>query len=223
MELIAVDTQDAYTRIREAIVTLALDPGSLLDEQKLADALHLGGAPVREALKLLVHDGLVILTPRHGLYVADISLADLEQISEVRQVLEPFCAELAARRATSDDLSVLDALRSEHAAVSGDDRRRLLDVDHKFHQAVVRAAANGHLVRVMEHLFGLSQRLWYLALPQLDMLPTAVAEHLDLLTAVKRRDAESARRIMHAHVKDFYGRVRTLLETNPLPYGDRMP
>jgi DNA-binding GntR family transcriptional regulator len=223
MELIAVDTQEAYTRIREAIVTLALNPGSLLDEQKLADALHLGGTPVREALKLLVHDGLVILTPRHGLYVADISLADLEQISEVRQVLEPFCAELAAQRATPDDLSVLEALRNEHAAISGDDRRRLLDVDHKFHQAVVRAAANGHLVRVMEHLFGLSQRLWYLALPQLDMLPSAVAEHLELLTAIQRRDAERARRIMHAHVKDFYDRVRSLLETSPPPHGDRMP
>lgn len=223
MELIAVDTQEAYTRIREAIVTLALEPGSLLDPQKLADALDVGGAAAREALKLLVHDGLVTLTPRHGLYVAEISLADLEQISEVRQDLEPLCADLAARRATPDDLSVLEALRREHAAVSGDDRRRLLDVDHKFHQAVVRAAANNHLVRIMEHLFGLSQRLWYLALPQLDTLPGAVAEHLDLLAAIKRRDADSARRIMHAHVKDFYDRVRTLLERDPPLRGGRMP
>jgi len=223
MELVAVDTREAYARIREAIVTLELAPGSLLDEQRLAKDLHVGGMPVREALKLLAHDGLVAVTPRHGLYVAAISLPDLEQISEVRLVLEPLCAALAARRATPDDLSVLDALRREHAGIPGEDRRRLLDVDHNFHQAVVRASGNAYLVRIMEHLFGLSQRLWYLALPRLDMLSTAVAEHLDLLAAIENRDAEAARRIMYDHVKDFYDRVRPLLEAAPLPQGETTP
>jgi DNA-binding GntR family transcriptional regulator len=220
MELVAVDTQEAYGRIREAIVTLELPPGSLIDERQLGETLLVGTAPMREALKLLAHDGLVALTPRHGLYVADISMADLEQISEVRLVLEPLCAELAARRATPDDLSVLDALRREHAGISSGNHRHLLDVDHKFHQAVVRAAGNAYLVRIMEHLFGLSQRLWYLALPKLDMLATAVAEHLALMAAIEDGNAEDARRIMHAHVKDFYDRVRPLLEGDPSPHGD---
>jgi DNA-binding GntR family transcriptional regulator len=223
MELVALDTQDAYARIREAIVNLELAPGRMLNEQRLADDLHAGAGPVREALKLLAHDGLVVVAPRHGIYVADLSLPDLEQISEVRLVLEPLCAELAARRATADDLHVLEALRQEYAAASDDNHRRLLDLDHKFHRAVVRAAANVHLVGIMEHLFGLSQRLWHLALPQLDMLATAVAEHLDLLAAIERRDAEVARRIMHDHVKDFYDRVRPLLEAGPPDNGETAP
>jgi len=213
MELVDVDTQHAYERIREAIITLELAPGTLVNEQQLADDLHMGTVPVREALRWLAHDELIVITPRHGLYVADISLPDLEHISEVRLTLEPLCAGLAAQRATPDDLTVLEALRQEQAATAPDDSRRLLDVDHKFHQAIIRAAKNKYLSRILEHFFGLSQRLWYMALPRLDMLPTSVAEHLDMVEAIKSQDVERARRIMYDHVKAFYDQVRHILNS----------
>ena len=214
MELVDVDTRHAYDRIRETIITLQLAPGTLVNEQKLADDLHMGAGPVREALKLLAHDELIVITPRHGLYVANIDLPDLEQISEVRLTLEPMCAGLAAQRATTDDLTVLEALREQQAATEPGDNRRLLDVDHKFHQAIVRAAKNKYLVRTLEHLFGLSQRLWYLALPQLDMLPGAVAEHLNLVESIKSKDADLARKIMYDHISEFYDRVRHILNSS---------
>jgi DNA-binding GntR family transcriptional regulator len=212
MELVDVDTQQAYDRIRESIITLELAPGTLVNEQKLAEDLYMGPATVREALKLLAHDELVVITPRHGLYVADISLSDLEQISEVRLKLEPLCAGLAAQRAATDDLAVLEALRKDQAAIAPSDSRRLLDVDHRFHQAIVRTAKNKYLIRILEHLFGLSQRLWYMALPKLDMLPTAVAEHLKLVESIKSKDADRARKIMYDHVKEFYDCVRNKLD-----------
>jgi len=213
MELVDVDTQHAYERIREAIITLELAPGTLVNEQQLADDLHMGAVHVREALRWLAHDELIVITPRHGLYVADISLPDLEHISEVRLTLEPLCAGLAAQRATPDDLTVLEALRQEQAATAPDDSRRLLDVDHKFHQAIIRAAKNKYLSRILEHFFGLSQRLWYMALPRLDMLPTSVAEHLNMVEAIKGQNVERARRIMYDHVKAFYDQVRHILNS----------
>jgi DNA-binding GntR family transcriptional regulator len=212
MELVDVDTQQAYDRIRESIITLELAPGTLVNEQKLAEDLYMGPATVREALKLLAHDELVVITPRHGLYVADISLSDLEQISEVRLKLEPLCAGLAAQRAATDDLAVLEALRKDQAAIAPSDSRRLLDVDHRFHQAIVRTAKNKYLIRILEHLFGLSQRLWYMALPKIDILPTAVAEHLNLVESIKSKDADRARKIMYDHVKEFYDCVRNKLD-----------
>jgi DNA-binding GntR family transcriptional regulator len=214
MELVDVDTQHAYDRIRETIITLELAPGTLVNEQQLAEDLLMGSVPVREALKLLAHDGLIVITPRHGLYVADISLPDLEQISEVRLTLEPLCAGLAAQRATTDDLTVLEAIRKEQAAIAPSDSRRLLDVDHKFHQAIVRSAKNKYLIRILEHFFGLSQRLWYMVLPQLDILPTAVAEHLKMVESIKSQDADRARKIMYDHVKEFYDRVRNILNSS---------
>jgi len=213
MELVQVDTQRAYEKIREKIINLELAPGSLINEQHLAEDLNLGAASTREALKLLAHDALVSITPRHGLYIADISLPDLEQLSEMRLSLESLCARLAARRADSDDLMVFEALRQEQTSIPPEDSRSLLAIDHKFHQALVQAAKNKYLARTLEHYFGLSQRLWYMALPRLDFLPTAVAEHLDIVAAIKDRDAEKAGQIMHDHVQEFYDRVKEVLKT----------
>ena len=141
MELIRVDTQRAYELIWEKITTLDLVPGSAINELDLAEELDLGFTSVREALMLLFHDDLVVITSRHGFYVADINLPDLAQLSEMRLALESLCARQAAERATPDDIVVLEALRQEQAAISPEDSSRLFEVDHKFHQAVARAAA----------------------------------------------------------------------------------
>jgi len=211
MEWERVDTKRAYEQIRERITTLELEPGSVINEQLLAEELEMGLAPVREALKLLVHDNLVVITPRHGLYVSDVNAPDLEQLSELRLSLEGLSARLAAQRATEDDIVILEALRQEQAGTPADDRRRLFDIDHKFHQAVARAAHNKYMADSLERLFGLSQRLWYLALPELGFLPTAVEQHLDLVQAIKNGDGDEAERIMRAHVGEFYAQVREVL------------
>ena len=211
MELIRVDTQRAYELIREQITTLDLPPGAAINEQQLAQDLDMGLVPVREALKLLAHESLVLITPRHGLYVADVNIPDLEQLSEMRLAMEGLSARLAAQRATADDLVVLEALRQEQASTPTADSRRLLDVDHRFHQAVAQAANNKYLADSLERLFGLSQRLWYLALPHLEFLSTNVERHLDLVEAIRTGDSDGAERIMRRHVEEFYAQVRRVL------------
>jgi DNA-binding GntR family transcriptional regulator len=172
----------------------------------------MGLTPIREALKLLVHDNLVEISPRGGIFVSTVDLADLQQISELRRLLESFCAQQAALRATPDDLAILEALRQEQAAIPPDDSQRWFELDHKFHQAIARAAHNKYLAQTLERFFGLSQRLWYLALPHLGFLPASVEVHLDLVEAIKNRDAERAEGLMSAHVQDFYDRVHQVLE-----------
>lgn len=223
MELERVDTREAYRRIREQIITLQLAPGAAIDEQALASELGMASAAVREALKLLAHDDLVVVTPRHGLYVAALGLPDLEQLSEMRVPLEALAARLAAQRATADDLTVLTALCDQYAAEVGAGSmgqeatidplsgRRLLELDHKFHQAIAQAAHNRFLSRTLDHLFGLSQRLWYLALSRLDFLPAAVEEHLALVAAIRQGDDEQAAAIMSQHVAGFYAQVKGVI------------
>jgi DNA-binding GntR family transcriptional regulator len=214
MELERVDTKRAYELIRERITTLDLEPGAPINEQHLAKDLDMGLHPVREALKLLAHDNLVVITPRHGLYVSDVDAPDLEQLSEMRLALEGLSARLAAKRATPDDIVVLEALRHEQANTPSEDSRRLFDVDHKFHQAIARAAHNKYLADALERLFGLSQRLWYLALPQLGFLPSSVEKHLDLVEVIKTGDGHLAESIMREHVAEFYAQVREILTDN---------
>ena len=214
MKLERVDTKRACELIRERITTLELAPGAPINEQQLAAELEMGLVPVREALKLLAYENLVVITPRHGMYVADVNVPDLEQVSEMRLTLEGLSARLAAERATPDDLAVLEALRQEQAGTPAGDSRRLIAVDHKFHQAVARAAHNKYLADSLERLFGLSQRLWYLALPRLETLPTAIEKHLELVEAIANRDGDRAEEIMRKHVADFYGQVREILRAD---------
>jgi DNA-binding GntR family transcriptional regulator len=214
MELVRVDTQRAYELIRDKIVTLELEPGAAINDQALAEALGLELTPVREALKLLVHDGLVVIKPK-GIYVVEVSIPDLEELSELRLALEAYSARLAARRANADDLAVLDALCDEQATIPPEESRRLFEVDHKFHQAVAQAAHNRHLAAVLESFFGLSQRLWYLVLPELEYLPAAVETHLDMVDAIKTGDGDRAAEIMQTHIRDFYDKVRETLSDLP--------
>jgi DNA-binding GntR family transcriptional regulator len=211
MEMERVDTVRAYELIREQITTLELAPGATLNEQQLAADMDMGLSPVREALKLLAYENLVVIPPRHGPRVAEINVPDLEQLSEMRRTLEGLSARLAAQRATADDLVILDALRQEQADTPVSDSRRLFDVDHRFHQAVAQAAHNKYLADSLERLFGLSQRLWYLVLPQLEFLPHAVEKHLELVEAIANRDGDLAEAIMQEHVAAFYAQVRDIL------------
>lgn len=212
MQLTRVDTQRAYELIWDKITSLQLAPGTSINEPELADELDLSMAAVREALKLLAFDELVVVTPRHGLYVTDINLPDLEQLSEMRLALESLCARQATERATADDIAVLEALRQEQAAIPAADSRRLFEVDHKFHQAVARAAHNKYMARTLDQFYGLSLRLWYLVLPHLDFLPAAVGKHLDLVEAIKAGDADRAEAIMRDHVQSFYDKVQEILK-----------
>jgi uncharacterized 2Fe-2S/4Fe-4S cluster protein (DUF4445 family)/DNA-binding GntR family transcriptional regulator len=208
-----VDTKHAYDQIRQRITTLDLAPGAPINPKHLAKELNLGLTAVQEALKLLAHENLVEITPRHehGIYVTNVYLADLDELSEMRLTLEALSARLAAQRATADDLVVLEALREEQAAIPAEDTRRLFNLDQRFHQVISRAAGNRYLAEGLDRLFGLSQRLWYLALPHLEFLPASVEEHLDLIEAIRTHDGDHAAQLMHDHVQGFYERVRKLL------------
>jgi len=212
MQLVGVDAQRAYDLVWEKITTLELPPGAPINEQELAEEFDMGVTPVREALKWLAHENLVDVTERHGIYVADVNVEDLQQLSEMRLSLESLSARLAVERVEPDDLVVLRALRSEQASVTPEESRDLFDLDHRFHQAVAKAAHNKYLAQTLKRLFGLSRRLWYLALPHLELLDASVEKHLDLVEAIEGGDADRAEEIMRKHVKEFYDEVREILE-----------
>jgi DNA-binding GntR family transcriptional regulator len=212
MELLRIDTQRAYDLIREKITSLELAPGSPINEGELARELKMGSVPVREALNLLAHDHLVE-TADQGLFVSTVEIPDLQQISEIRVLLEPYCAQQAAIHATADDIVVLEALSQEQSQVPPGQAKQLFDLDHKFHQAIARAAKNKYLAEILENFYGYSKRAWFLALPHLDFLSTAVESHLDMVEAIKGQDAERAAQMMREHVQGFYEKVFKILET----------
>jgi DNA-binding GntR family transcriptional regulator len=181
----------------------------------LAEELEIGLSPVREALRLLHHDHLIEAPPR-GLFVADINLSDLTHISEIRTLLEPFCAKKAATRASPDDYLVLETLCKEQAQMKPNQYKEYFDLDHKFHQSIARAAGNKYLANILEDFYGLSQLIWYLALPSLDFLPAAVSVHTEIVIAIKEKDDNRAEEIMKEHIIEFYKKIIPILEESEL-------
>src|SRR5262245_19160342 len=100
----------AYLEIRDRLVMLDIGPGQPINEDQLGTALGIGRTPVREALKRLVHERLVVAYPRRGTFATDVHIRDLAHISEVRQHLEPIAAAFAAQRATSRERESLGRL-----------------------------------------------------------------------------------------------------------------
>jgi DNA-binding GntR family transcriptional regulator len=204
VELTRVDTRQAYDQIKKKIILLELKPGAPLDEGALAGELNLAPTAIREALKLLAHDSLVTVTPRHGIRVSEANLPELRELFEMRLPLESLCAHMAAERATPDDLTVMDALVREHeAAKRGRNLDHLLELDHRYHGAIADAAHNRYMRETLERFFGLSERLWYLATPEIDWLLAALDRHAELVVAIKAGDAARAEALMAEHVREF--------------------
>ena len=199
----------AYREIRALIVTLELPPGSLLSEPEIQARLGLGRTPVREALRTLAHERLVEVYPRRGMFVAALDPRDLSALSEVREQLEPFAARLAAERRTDEDVEVIDELIADlDAAAAAPDMRQLIELDQRIHHHIYRCAHNGFLQDVCDQHYMHALRIWFLALDRVSHLGDAVAEHRDLLVAVREGDAERAAEVMFSHVTGFETEVR---------------
>jgi DNA-binding GntR family transcriptional regulator len=211
VDLIGVDTQKAYELLKEQINTLVLKPSSAINEAELSASLGVGKKPIREAMKLLYHDQLVVVSRQGGLYVANLNPEDLKMLSEVRVGLEGQAAGLAAERANPDHLLVMDSLIREQENIEPEDKAAWFDIDHKLHQVIAKASGNHYLAHSLETYFGLSQRLWYLVLPKLDFLSAAVEEHTQLVESIRSKDSHQAEKRMKEHVLGFYKKVQNLI------------
>ena len=202
----------AYQAIRELIVSLELAPGAVIDEPELMERLGIGRTPVREGLRRLAHERLVEVYPRRGMFVTGVDVRELARLSEVRAVLEPEAARLAAERATDLDRTAIAELLDELGA-GGRNDRELMELDERIHGAVYRAAHNDLLEATLGQYYVLALRIWSMALDRQEELEEAVDAHRTLLEAIRDGDGERAAETMRAHVQNFEQAMRRVLLT----------
>jgi len=205
--------EQAYHAIRELIVTLELPPGAAVREPELVAALGIGRTPVREALRRLAQERLVDVFPRRGIFVTTVDVRDLTRLCEVRAVLEPEAAKLAAERATEADLEELRDLLAELEPRRRRDDRWLIELDERIHRAVYRASHNQFLAETLDEYYTHALRIWMLALARTD-LGAAVSEHAELVEAILRGRGDRAAELMRAHVEAFETSMRDALLTS---------
>jgi len=201
----------AYLLIRDQIVTLKLAPGSVIEEAKLRQELGLGRTPIREALQRLAHENLVSFVPHRGTFVSDINLTDLHRLTEVRTEMEGYAARLAADRATTSDRGQMQGLMAELDTIDGADVHTLMRLDQRIHRLVYQATRNPFLQAMLEEIFNLSLRIWFLGLDRGVRIKQAVEEHRQLLGAVVSRDGQRAESVMRQHVMGFEHAIRKVL------------
>lgn len=202
----------AYSQIKEKIIALELPPASLIDEDELAKQLGVGLTPVRQALRRLAMENLVLILPRRGTLVADLNLSDLHKIFEMRIELEALAAGLAAQRATSTQLAAMEALLAKvEPLLQSNDNVQLLEIDHQLHALIAQSAHNEFLANSLDWLYGHIRRLWNLSLDRVTGLPDGVREHQEILAAIRDGDGERAGALMRAHVHRFQQEVATIL------------
>lgn len=192
----------AYRRLRDAIVQGALTSGSRISERSLAQALGISAQPVREALRRLEQDGMVITLPRRGTVVAEFGPARQAEMGRIRAALEGAAAALAAERADAEALAALAAqLAAMRMATEAGRPERVSEANERFHALIHAATDNPFLIRSLAALraydhFGRVRALN--ATPA--ELPRALGEHAGILAALQARDPETAEARMRAHV-----------------------
>ena len=205
------DAEKAYRKIKEKIITTKMPPGSVISEADLMKELRLGRTPIREAIKQLQTENLVTVTPRRGMYVADIAVTDLTQIFEVRVEMEALAARLAAQRITKDQLLRLKSLASQYKEADPADKDVLICIDQDFHALIAEASHNKFLIKELDHFYNLSLRIWYLAINFAQPEDIDVAAHIEILEAIEAGDAQKAGQRMKFHTEDFHQTIKQYL------------
>lgn len=202
----------AYAELRDRLVTLQIPPGAPIDEDLLGYELGMGRTPVREAIKRLALENLVMVFPRRGTFAAEINITDLADVSDIRAQLEGHAALRAAQRIDAAHRAELEELRAEliRTRDSGD-HAALMALDTRVHRFVYRCSGNPYLEETLDRFLNLSLRIWYLALDRLPHLPGRVHEHDELLQAIADGDGERARETLTAHVAAFEREIRSVL------------
>jgi DNA-binding GntR family transcriptional regulator len=206
-------SEQAYRSLRDQLIMLDIRPGDAINDSVLAAKLGIGRTPVREALKRLESDHLVISYPRRGTFATRVDFTELADISEIRELLEPLAARRAARRASPQMRARLRELAADIADSESTnfDQHKLMLFDITVHRQIYAAAANSHLEDVLIRYDNLATRIWCLVLDKIPSVAGHITEHVNLLNAIADGDAELAGALALEHVTSFEKTIRTVL------------
>lgn len=195
--------------MRQAMVDGVFHPGERLMEIQLAEDLGVSRTPVREAIRKLELEGFVVIIPRRGTYVADISIRDINEVYEIRIALDVLAAGLAAARISSEDFIKLNEYLHEiEECIENNHTDKLVELDVAFHDVLYHASNNKRLVGIISNLREQMTRIRTRSMNYRDRRHETFQEHRKLVAAIADKNVEEAKRIAREHLENA---ERTLL------------
>lgn len=197
-----------FNALRKAIITGEFSPGERLMEIALANKLGVSRTPVREAIRMLELEGLVIMIPRKGAQVAQITEKSLRDVMEIRITLEELAASLACKRINNEEKNTLKKLHADFiTAVEHQDIMDIADKDARFHDGIFNAADNERLVNIINNLREQFYRYRLEYVKDLESHSILIQDHELLLEAILNRDDSTATTLMRNHLLKQQARV----------------
>lgn len=190
-----------FNTLRKAILKGELQPGERLMEIQLAQRLGVSRTPVREAIRKLELEGLVLMIPRRGAVVAEITAQDMEDVLEVRAVLEELAVRNACQLITEEQLRDMKKAAAEFKrSLEGEDLLAGVEKDMAFHEIIYSAAGNRRLQQMLLNLREQMYRYRLEYLKDKKMHRLLVEEHDTIRRALKKRDVDKAGNAMRVHI-----------------------
>lgn len=213
--------QEVADRLRDMIQKGELEPGQWVDEVSLTASLGISRTPLREALKVLVAEGLLYMKPRHGCFVNELSAQDLEEIFPLMAMLEGRCAYEAATKASDDDLARLEPLHADlrRFAMQGD-VNQYYTANVRIHTAIQDLAANRWLSDLINNLRQVLGLFRHRSLKHPGRIDQSYNEHAAIFEAIKARDPAQAEAVTRTHLLNQLEALRKLSEHDSPPKSD---
>ena len=191
----------AYRQLKRALLKGELEMGARVNEVEIASAWGVSRTPIRDAVRRLEAEGLLQATPRRGVIVPLLSLGDVEELYQMRELLEGHAARRAAERATPEDDDRLNALiRRFGAAVKAGDLEPLLDIDLGIHRGIAETSGGVHLRKTIDAVCGQIHVIRARGLLSRGRAAKSLREMAKLVAAIRSRDGVRAGRAMSEHV-----------------------
>jgi DNA-binding GntR family transcriptional regulator len=198
--------QEAVEVLRAAILGGELAPGSIHSAVSLAELMGVSPTPVREAMLELARSGLVEVLPNRGFLVTVVDDRDLDEVAEMRKLLEIPAMGLVIARASDEQLLQLEQpLRELEAAAGRNDVAAFLLADRDFHIGLLTTTDNQRLVNIIAELRDQTRIVGLQSLAAAGALQASAAEHRPILEAIRARDVKAAKREMAAHLEHTRG------------------
>ena len=192
-----------YMTLRKAILKGEFKPGERLMEITLANRLGVSRTPIREAIRKLEHEGLVVMIPRKGAQVARITRQELNDVLEVRSSLEALAASCAAKRITDEAVESLRKAEEKFASLlENGDLTALAEADVAFHDVIYQATANRRLIQILNNLREQMYRFRIEYLKEQMVRSSLAREHERIIEAIAAHDSEAAMRLIREHIEN---------------------
>ncbi len=189
--------------IRQAIISGQFPPGMRLMELQLAEEMGVSRTPVREGIRKMELEGLVVMIPRRGAYVADISIKDINEVYEVRTALDVLSAGLAAERIDKSEIQEMRELLAEEAAlVEAKNYPRIIDNDTAFHDVIYRASGNTRCMNIISNLREQITAIRGRSMPYPGRVEIMLKEHRAIFDAIAAGKVEKAQEAVRTHMEN---------------------